>query len=331
MAHQQGQWLWTKNVLALCLYPFSLLFCLLVIVRRKLYGLGFYAMSGTHCPLVVVGNITVGGNGKTPVVIALVKLLQERGYSVGIISRGYKSQAESTVTLLSNGEQNELIGDESNLMSELCGCPIGVGLDRVKTAQALEQAFSVDIIISDDGLQHYALKRDLDIVVHRKQALGNGWCLPAGPLREPRSRLTFVDYLISRDQHAVNEQVTHAWSLHDKQTRVSLELLSGSTVHAIAGIGFPELFFKQLKAQGIQIIEHYFPDHYEFSALDLNFKDDYPIVMTHKDAVKIRYIVKQEKITRPMWVAELDLCFSSDVQCELLQLIEPLINREQHG
>lgn len=317
MSQRSGEWLWSKNPISLMLYPFSFIFCGLIRIRSFLYKNKVYAAKKPPCPVIVVGNITVGGNGKTPVVLYLVELLKQLGYHPGVITRGYKSQAEATITLLDNGEQNDLVGDESNMLSECCVCPIGVGVERPATAQALVDEKSVDVIVCDDGLQHYALARDIEIVVKRDIAMGNGWCLPAGPLREPLSRLKSVDLVIDRDTYDIIESMGVAWNLADPQQTKPLADFADESVHAIAGIGFPDAFFSGLKEQGLNIKEHHFADHYDYSKLDLQFDDDLPILMTHKDAVKVRAFQLQN-----CWVVPLQLELSSAIKNQFINLLE---------
>ncbi len=319
MSQRSGEWLWSKNIIAIILYPLSLLFCFLVKLRRWLYQTKRLKSQKPDCPVIVVGNITVGGNGKTPVVEYLVKLLKQQGYRPGVITRGYKSQAEATITLLDDGEQNDLAGDESNMLSESCKCPIAVGVDRVATAQALLEHKQVNMIVSDDGLQHYALKRDLEIVVKRDLAMGNGWCLPAGPLREEPSRLKSVDLVIDRDNDDVIESLADAWCLNNSHITRSLSEFKNQKVHAIAGIGFPNAFFEALKAQGLSVIEHHFADHYDYSVLDLQFNDQLPVLMTHKDAVKVRTFGLDNA-----WVVPLRFAFSHVRQKQFLTLLQAI-------
>ena len=211
---RQGWWLWSINPFSILLMPVSLIFYLTASLRRLSYRLGILRSHKLPVTTIVVGNITLGGNGKTPIVIALYELLQANGYQVGIITRGYKSGHEQTTQILSGGQTSAAVGDEANMMSEICRCPIGVGADRVRGAtQILQQFPDIDVILSDDGLQHYALKRDIEIAVCRFMALGNGLMLPAGPLREPRTRLDQVDITINRDSNQVVESLGEVWNL----------------------------------------------------------------------------------------------------------------------
>jgi tetraacyldisaccharide 4'-kinase len=267
---------------------------------------------------IVVGNITLGGNGKTPIVVALYQLLQEKGYQPAIITRGYKSGHEQQVQILQDGLTQNSVGDEANMMSEICRCPIGVGADRVAVAkQVLEQFPDTDVILSDDGLQHYALRRDIEIAVCRYLALGNGLMLPAGPLREPRDRLQRVDVTINRDSDQVVESLGEVWNLTQPEKRRHISEFQGRQVHALAGIGFPEIFFASLAQMGVDIIEHEFPDHHEFSAQELNLKPELPILVTHKDAVKLKGIARDN-----VWVVPLNIELGDELSNQILRLLE---------
>jgi len=267
---------------------------------------------------IVVGNITLGGNGKTPIVVALYQLLLEKGYRPAIVTRGYKSGHEKSVQMLHDGIIDNAVGDEANMMSEICRCPIGVGSNRVAAArQILEQFADTDVILSDDGLQHYALGRDIEIAVCRYLSLGNGLMLPAGPLREPRDRLRKVDITIDRDSDQVIESLGEVWNLSDPSRRRHISEFQGQQVHALAGIGFPEIFFASLMQMGIDVIEHEFPDHHEFSAQDLNLKPDLPILVTHKDAVKLKGLARES-----IWVVPLNISLNEELSSRILQLLE---------
>jgi len=315
---RQGWWLWSMNPLAILLGPVSLLFYLTASLRRLAYRLRLLPSKKLPVTTIVVGNITLGGNGKTPIVIALYQLLQAKGYHVGIITRGYKSGHEKVVQLLSDGLTNTDVGDEANMISEICRCPIGVGADRIGAANRILQQFpDTDIILSDDGLQHYRLRRDIEIAVCRYLALGNGLMLPAGPLREPRSRLQQVDITINRDSDQIVESLGEVWNLLQPDIKRNISDFAGKQVHAVAGIGFPEIFFASLAQMGIDAIEHEFPDHHEFSAQDLKLKPDLPILVTHKDAVKMKAIVRDN-----VWVVPLQIELGEELSNQVLQLLE---------
>ncbi len=320
---RQGWWLWTINPLSLMLTPLSLSFQLIASIRRLGFRLGLLKTRKLPVTTLVVGNITLGGNGKTPVVIALYQLLHEQGYQVAIITRGYKSGHEHKVQLLHDGATKNEVGDEANMMSEICRCPIGVGSNRVAAAEQILQEFpNVDLILSDDGLQHYALGRDIEIAVCRQLAFGNGLMLPAGPLRESKSRLQKVDITINRDSDQIEESLGDLWNLANPDQRRHLNKLKGEQVHAVAGIGFPEIFFASLRQVGIDVIEHEFPDHHEFSPQDLNLRPQLPILVTHKDAVKLKNIARED-----IWVVPLLIEFNASLRQQILTLVE----NKHHG
>jgi subfamily B ATP-binding cassette protein MsbA len=315
---RQGWWLWSMNPFAIMLMPISLMFYAIASVRRLGYRIGILRSHQLPVTTIVVGNITLGGNGKTPIVIALYELLQARGFRVGIITRGYKSGNEHRIQILSNGIISAAVGDEANMMSEICRCPIGVGGNRVGAARQILQQFpDIDVIISDDGLQHYALKRDIEIAVCRYMALGNGMMLPAGPLREPRSRLSQVDITINRDSDQVVESLGEVWNLAQPETRRYISDFQGKQVHALAGIGFPEIFFASLEQMGVDVIEHKYPDHHEFKAQELDLKPDLPILVTHKDAVKLKAIARDN-----VWVVPLHIELGAELNEQIIDLLE---------
>ena len=315
---RQGWWLWSMNPLSILLMPISLVFYLASSLRRMGYRLGLLRSRKLPVTTIVVGNITLGGNGKTPIVMALYQLLLENDYKPAIITRGYKSGHESSVQILHDGLTHNSVGDEANMMSEICHCPIGVGADRLAAAaQILEQFPETDVILSDDGLQHYALKRDIEIAVCRYLSLGNGLMLPAGPLREPRDRLLKVDITINRDSDQVVESLGEVWNLARPELKKHISEFQNRQVHALAGIGFPEIFFASLMQMGIDATEHEFPDHHEFSAQDLNLKPELPILVTHKDAVKLKGIAREN-----VWVVPLKIELNEELSQQILQILE---------
>ena len=244
-------------------------------------------------PVVVVGNITVGGTGKTPLVIALAQRLASLGHRPGIISRGYGGTQADAPRLVDQADGPEHVGDEPVLMRRRSGVPVAVGRDRVAAARMLVTSHGCDVIVSDDGLQHRRLYRDVAIVViDGSRGLGNGWCLPAGPLRESRSALGRADIRVSNGPGVAADfdmrmAGARLFALDHVGAGMNLEALRGLTVHAVAGTGNPERFFRQLEAAGLTIERHPFPDHHAFSATDFSFAAaDSVILMTEKDAVK---------------------------------------------
>ena len=279
------------------LLPLEIIYCFITSLRRFCFRVGIVRSEKISVPVIVVGNITVGGTGKTPVVVALCSALKQAGYNPGIVSRGYGAEPPHipfAVTAQSHAAES---GDEPLLLALSTDCPVVIAPDRVAAARFLLSQYDCDVIISDDGLQHYRLHRDFEIaVVDGARGLGNGHCLPVGPLRESASRLDTVDAVLvntartSRDQlrepHYAFRLLPRAFvSLRDGR-EVSPEQWSQPRVHAVAGIGNPGRFFNTLRELGLDLIEHPFPDHHEFIADDLKFGNALPVVMTEKDAVK---------------------------------------------
>lgn len=284
---------YSLNQVALLLLPLSWLFCALVALRRAAYRAGWLRSERLPVPVVVVGNITVGGSGKTPLVIWLARYLREQGLHPGIISRGYGGLAAHWPQPVDADSDPHLVGDEPVLMAQYCDCPMAVGPDRVAAARLLLQAHACNIIISDDGLQHYRLVRDVEIaVLDGERRLGNGFCLPAGPLREAPDRLGSVGLRVGNGraeegEHLMTLQPGAVFHLRDGVQR-TLDDFRGCRVHALAGIGHPPRFFQLLRDHGIEVIEHPFPDHHRYAVADVQFGDGLPVLMTEKDGVKCR-------------------------------------------
>ncbi|GIK86444.1 MAG: tetraacyldisaccharide 4'-kinase [Burkholderiales bacterium] len=286
--------------LALALAPLGWVFRALVALRRALYRSGVLRARRVRVPVVVVGNITVGGAGKTPLVAALVRELAARGRRPGVVSRGYGGAVRG-VREVRPGDAPALVGDEPLLLAA-AGCPVVVGRERAAAAQALLDAHpGCDVVVCDDGLQHYALARDVEIVaIDARRGLGNGRLLPAGPLREPRSRLDEVDAIVRLVDGAGDAPragtngrettMTHVpaglRNLADPARRVDPSDWRGARVHAVAGIAHPQRFFDLLARLGVQAVPHAFGDHHAFTPADLALPGADVIVMTAKDAVK---------------------------------------------
>ncbi len=292
----QQQWQ-TKGLAHVLLVPISWLFALLSLCRRLLYRCHILQSHRLPVPVIVVGNITVGGTGKTPLVIYLVAQLKAAGYTPGIISRGYGSKQTGLVTAESDPV---CMGDEPVLLAKRTRVPVSVNPNRVLAGQALLSAYpNCDVIISDDGLQHLRLQRDLEIVLVNKRALGNQCLLPAGPLRERMSRLRKVDMIVNSgeeplpvvDDHLalgtyqmrVVGDVFH--SLNEKQSHSAM-YFKDKVLYAIAGIGHPERFFHSLNTLGLRFNTRIFPDHHPFKLEDLADVQHETLLMTEKDAVK---------------------------------------------
>jgi tetraacyldisaccharide 4'-kinase len=277
--------------------PLSALYAAGSASRRALYRHGWLRAEQLPVPVIVVGNITVGGTGKTPLTIALVDALRERGWNPAVVSRGYGGSS-STPRRLDASPDPAVVGDEPALIRMRTGAPVAVGANRPATARLLVGQ-GADVIVADDGLQHYALARDLAIcVVDGLRRFGNRRQLPAGPLREPESRLHDVDFVVCNggaphEQEVPMQLVLDGWVAIGHTGRPQpLAALAGRRVHAVAGIGNPPRFFDALRDSGIEPIAHPFPDHHQFTAGELDFGDDRALLMTEKDAVKCRAFAK---------------------------------------
>jgi tetraacyldisaccharide 4'-kinase len=297
--------------------PLAALYGGVTAVRRGMYRRGWLRSERLPVPVIVVGNIVAGGAGKTPLTIALVQALRERGRVPGVVSRGYGGGAHAPM-LLDAQPDPAMVGDEPALIRMRTGAPVAIGAKRAEAARLLLSE-GVDVVIADDGLQHYALARDIEIcVVDGVRRFGNGRLLPAGPLREPESRLRDVDFVVCNggDAHA-NEVsmrlvLADAVALDAPATVRPLAAFSGQRVHAVAGIGHPSRFFEALRAFGIEVIERAFPDHHGYAADDLRFGDGLPVLMTEKDAVKCRGFAGKAWWTVPV-SAELPGVFIDDL------------------
>ncbi len=243
--------------------------------------------------MIVAGNLVAGGSGKTPLVLWLARFLESRGRRPGIVSRGYGARIDEPREARADSSAEE-VGDEPVLLAWRSGCPVWTGRDRARAARALlAQHPEVDVIVLDDGLQHYRLARDVEVAVVDARGFGNGFLLPAGPLREPPSRLRTVDAVVAHATRLVKGYAMHLegdqfYCLADPSQRRSARDFADRRVHAVAGIGDPGRFFGHLERLGLDTRPHSFPDHHPFRAADLEFGDDAPILMTEKDAVKCR-------------------------------------------
>lgn len=276
------------------LAPVSLLFFLAAWLRRMAYRTGWLRVARLPVPVVVVGNIAVGGTGKTPLTIWLAEQLRQAGWRPGIVSRGHGGRRRDAAPVRPDSDPADL-GDEPVLLAQRTGCPVWVGRRRAAAArQMLAFHPEVDVILADDGLQHYALARDVELaVVDGERGFGNGWLLPAGPLREPRSRLDTVTAVVVNGgqiladlavpQFAMILSGRRFWRLGAPQTVVDAEQFVGRTVQAVAGIGNPARFFRTLADLGIRAEPHALPDHHRYRPQDLPAGT---VLMTEKDAVK---------------------------------------------
>ncbi|HBK47334.1 MAG TPA: tetraacyldisaccharide 4'-kinase [Xanthomonadaceae bacterium] len=300
-------------------------------LRRALYRRGWLRRHQVSVPVVVVGNVTAGGTGKTPLTIALVARLKDAGWKPGVASRGYGRAEAKSARWVQADTPVELSGDEPALIAWKTGVPVRVDADRVAAARALIEA-GCDIVVCDDGLQHYRLARDIEIeVVDAQRRYGNGHLLPAGPLREPAARARECDFrVVNLGRASMHEagtagvgagfgewemrlRIDSAQPLNGARTQ-PLSVFAGQRVHAVAGIAHPERFFEMLRAQGIGVVPHAFADHHRYRAEDFSFGSQLPVLMTEKDSVKCMAFASDWSYSVPLqadlpaafWVALLD-------------------------
>ena len=323
---------------ALLLFPFAILFRCIVAVRRALYRARILPQWQAKVPVIVVGNITVGGSGKTPLVLAIIEMLQVNGFNPGVVARGYgrvpRREADplGVVRVYPDIATPELFGDEPVLIARRARVPVFVGADRPAAARALLDAHrEVDVLVSDDGLQHYALARDVELaVIDADRLFGNGLPLPAGPLREPKSRLREVDAIVVNGggnldlgaprqfEMKLGRERFASVSGNAEMTAEEFVVRSrGQRVVAIAGIGNPGRFFEHLAALGIAARGRAFPDHHAFQSAELRMPDADVIVMTEKDAVKCGAFADAR-----MWFMRVEAILPSDFDEFLLSRIK---------
>ena len=306
---RQAAWLWL-------LLPISWLYGLITTLRRQAYKAGLLASYRAPVPVMVIGNISVGGSGKTPLIIALVDYLKEHGVKVGVISRGYGGDTSQMPALVDAASLPNVVGDEPCLIVNMTNAPMAVCPDRKQAIMTLLAAHpDLQFIIADDGLQHYALKRDIEwIVVDSARGFGNQQLLPTGFLREPMSRLQGATVIYheplttdSVDKNKNNSNLYRAHRLTMHLEADALQLLwqptlsysqidmpkKGCRVHAVSGIGYPQRFFDTLNSLGFDVVGHAYPDHHDFELAELLLYTEYPIVVTSKDAVKIRALLSK--------------------------------------
>lgn len=322
---------WLENhwyrltLLHLALYPISLIFRLLAALRRTLYLLRLLPSKKLTVPVIVVGNITVGGTGKTPLTLALAQQLIEHGKHPLIVSRGHGSDSGQPRSVAPDSDAR-FAGDEPLLMARRNLCPVWVGKDRVAAAHAALRANPhCNVVLCDDGLQHYRLRRDMEIaVIDGDRRFGNGLLLPAGPLREPLSRLQTVDAVVVNGgeiiagQHAMHLSGEVFYNLLDPASHMTAADLGQLRCHAVAGIGNPQRYFRHLESLGIAFTPHPFPDHHPYCAADLAFADCDAILLTEKDAVKCAAFADER-----YWVLRVDARIDSALIAHLLRKITP--------
>jgi tetraacyldisaccharide 4'-kinase len=313
----QRAWL-RRGALACLLWPVSLVFGALAAMRRAAYHARLLPSERVPVPVVVVGSVLAGGSGKTPVVMALVEHFRARGLAVGVVSRGYGRTIAQCRQVRADSHAGE-VGDEPLLMAQRIDAPVFVAASRAEAAKALLAAYpSTQVIISDDGLQHYALQRDIEICVFDERGAGNGWLLPAGPLREPWPRK--VD-LVLRTGHPAgiagfeSRRRLASVARRGDGTQIELSALKGRPLKAIAGIAIPQAFFAMLRAEGLQLSQTVaLPDHYHFS--EAVSADACELICTEKDAVKVW------RLQRQAWAVQLLLEIEPGFWAELDQLLD---------
>jgi tetraacyldisaccharide 4'-kinase len=334
-ARQRLQDHWqSRSALTLALWPLSALFGIVTSIRRAIYRSGIARQHRVGIPVIVVGNLIVGGAGKTPVVIALISLLRERGFTPGVVSRGY-GRRDDAVLDVHRGLAVSECGDEPLLIHSRSGAPVVVGLDRTAACTALlRQHVDVDIVISDDGLQHLALARDVQVLVFDERGAGNGWLLPAGPLRESLPRdlpaRTLVVYnapiastplpgTLIRRSLARLVPLDAWWQGQPAALGSDIDSLRRRTVVAAAGLAHPQRFFRMLRELGLTIEEMPLPDHFDFATLPWPATTT-DVIVTEKDAIKLA--VDRTAPTR-VWVAPLDFAFDTAFETALIALLPP--------
>ena len=325
--YKKRLWLWI-------LWPFSRLIKSLVTRRRNKFLLNSELSWKPNIPVIVVGNIIVGGSGKTPFVIWLCKVLEEQGYKPGIVSRGYGSKSNQYPLVINEDSRIEDSGDEPLIIHRNTNRPVCISPNRTQAVKKLLEDTDTDIVISDDGLQHYKLGRDMEIVVFDGlRGIGNSLCLPAGPLREPIERSKAADFIVSSTKRLNIEEIDEdclmtykplEWvRLSDNRRFPAKDWPLSRNVHAVAGIGNPSKFYNTLNTLGLNLIEHSFPDHYQFKDEDLNFKDNHPILMTEKDAVRC-----MDMKNKNLWYLSIEAEIKDDeFKTELLTKLKELENK----
>ncbi len=317
----------SASLLATLLSPAAALYTALAAQRRRRQARSARVLP---VPTVVVGNLGLGGTGKTPLVLRLAALLQGAGYRPGLVGRGWKGSAVGPRRVLA-GDSPEEVGDEALLLA--AAAPAAIGADRAAAAVLL-LAEGCDLVLCDDGLQHYALARDLEIaLVDGARGLGNRRCLPAGFLREPPSRLQEVDIVVWHGEEGCPPDavpmslVPRRWLRLDGAAEAAIDQLPGAEkgVHAVAGLGSPGRFFSSLRGLGLRVAEHVFPDHHPYCEEDLRFADSLPVVMTEKDAVKCRLLPGLDKSS--CWSLQVEAVLPVSSEAHFLQLLAERIAR----
>jgi tetraacyldisaccharide 4'-kinase len=304
------------------LWPVSQIYRLVITVRRWCYRVHIKKTVHFSTPIIVVGNLTVGGTGKSPLTSQIAKWLLQKGYRVGLVSRGYGGQSTVWPREVTADIDATLVGDEAVMLVRQTGCPMVVGPDRVAAVKKLLSEYELDFVISDDGLQHLALGRQIEIVlIDGDKKLGNNMLLPAGPLRESASRLKSVDFVV---QHGGTSAFDYTMRLIDEapyhlltEKTVDWSYFKGKHVIAMAAIGSPDRFFSSLERHGVEFERRVYPDHHHFQQQDIVCPEDSVILMTEKDAVKCRGLDQIDRCWCVPVCVELDESFYSALESRL--------------
>lgn len=308
------------------LFPLEIIFRCTVSIRKFLFKKNILSSWRSPVPVIVIGNIVVGGVGKTPLVIAIVEYLQAQGFQPGVVSRGYGGQPKQHLQSVEKESLPAEVGDEPLLIVRRTGCRCVVGANRADAARKLLAEGNCDVVISDDGLQHYALERDIEIVViDGARQFGNGHCLPVGPLREPQQRLELVDFEVYNGNRAADSMRISAagWvNVLSGDSCESLPVEDGIENHAVCGIGNPQRFYSTLEAQGLSFQTHSFADHHHFNADDLVFSENARVLMTEKDAVKCRHFA-----TENMWYLTVDAVVSQTLLTQISERLSAIVDK----
>ncbi len=326
----EGIWYRRGHPLSTLLLPLSWLYCLVARMRRLAYRRGWLPSHRVPVAVIVIGNLTVGGTGKTPLVLWLTGFLRRRGYNPGIATRGYGGSSEAWPRMVTAASDPREVGDEAVLLARRSGCLVVAGPDRVAAARELIALGGCDIIVTDDGLQHYRLRRDLEIlVVDGSRGFGNGRCLPAGPLREPVSRGRLVDLSVCNGggcDEGWQMRLVPGRLVNLRNPELSREVaaLAGRRVTAVAGIGNPGRFFALLRDHGLHLDERPYPDHHRFGAADAASWPRQPVVMTEKDAVKCGSFAGEDYWYVPV-TAQMDPLFEQVLAERLATLAPPIL------
>jgi tetraacyldisaccharide 4'-kinase len=322
----QRAWL-RRGALACLLWPLSLVFGTVAALRRGAYNTGLFKRHRVAVPVIVVGNVVVGGSGKTPVVMAVVEHLRSRGLAPGVISRGYGRSTQDCREVRSTSEAHE-VGDEPLLIARACGVPVFVAPARALAARALLEAYpATQVIVCDDGLQHYGLQRDIEICVFDERGIGNGWLLPAGPLREPWPRAVDLILRAGDGGGIAGFEVKRRLALQARRgdgARSTLAALRGRPLTAVAGIAKPQSFFGMLRDAGLQLEQTMsLPDHHDFRAHPIETAG-MELICTLKDAVKLWRLQPQA------WAVPLELEIGPQFWSSLDRLVDAKLS-SAHG